>query len=523
LQSKSLEARVIGHRARPLLARDERWNAAHIMLYSMILIGIALRVIQFATGRSFWIDEARLALNVTTRGFAGLLQPLDYDQGAPLVFLLLEKLIMLALGNHDWVFRLLPLACGIASLLLMVKAANLVLRPTGSMIAVGLFAITGPLVYYSSEFKQYSSDVFITLLIFLLVHRCLQPDSEAKLYISLIVVGAIAIWSSHPALFILGGAGLALLLKLITQRPKRWQFWAGALVLVWAANALMLYITLLKPLATSSYLADFWSDHFMPMPPWANLGWLATSFFELFKSPVGLGDTPAVVTGMALFCVGCVYFIIYQKRTAIVFLTPFVLALIASGLKVYPFDGRLLLFCVPIVLLVIGAAIDWLCALTSKWKVGITSALCCVLAILLLYRPMYLAIDNVKNPNMKEHIKPLMAYLSQHLQPDDVIYVYYDAFPAYAYYAPQYGLGQKAYLVGIKSRHDPSLYLNDLQKLAASRTWFVFSHNCYACDVNEEAYYIAYLDKVATLLDTYSAPGGASAYLYQLAPVSSSP
>ena len=37
-----------------------------------------------------------------------MFQPLDYDQGAPIGFLLVEKLFNLILGKHEFALRLFP-------------------------------------------------------------------------------------------------------------------------------------------------------------------------------------------------------------------------------------------------------------------------------------------------------------------------------------------------------------------------------------------------------------------------------
>jgi len=38
----------------------------------ILLVGFILRMRQYLTGRSLWIDEAMLALNIVNRNFAGL-------------------------------------------------------------------------------------------------------------------------------------------------------------------------------------------------------------------------------------------------------------------------------------------------------------------------------------------------------------------------------------------------------------------------------------------------------------------
>jgi asparagine N-glycosylation enzyme membrane subunit Stt3 len=57
-----------------------------------------------------------LALNIVNRGFADLFKPLEYDQGAPIGFLLVEKIFNLFLGRNEYALRLFPLILGLLSL-----------------------------------------------------------------------------------------------------------------------------------------------------------------------------------------------------------------------------------------------------------------------------------------------------------------------------------------------------------------------------------------------------------------------
>src|SRR5512139_456910 len=93
---------------------DLAWEKAAIAL--LFLAGILLRLRQYLTGRSLWMDEAMLALNIVNRSFGELLKPLDYDQGAPLGFLMVEKLFNLLLGRSEYALRLFPLLVGILSI-----------------------------------------------------------------------------------------------------------------------------------------------------------------------------------------------------------------------------------------------------------------------------------------------------------------------------------------------------------------------------------------------------------------------
>ncbi|MBC6474379.1 MAG: hypothetical protein GDA48_17475 [Hormoscilla sp. GM102CHS1] len=71
-----------------------------ILPYLIIAFGVAVRLVQYLSNRSLWADEAVLALNIVNRSYLELLQPLDYDQGAPIGFLMVEKFAVQILGNN---------------------------------------------------------------------------------------------------------------------------------------------------------------------------------------------------------------------------------------------------------------------------------------------------------------------------------------------------------------------------------------------------------------------------------------
>ena len=70
------------------------------LAWIIIGFGILIRLIQYLYNRSLWADEAVLALNIVNRSYLELLQPLDYDQAAPIGFLLVEKLAVQLFGNN---------------------------------------------------------------------------------------------------------------------------------------------------------------------------------------------------------------------------------------------------------------------------------------------------------------------------------------------------------------------------------------------------------------------------------------
>src|SRR5216684_7540728 len=98
--------------------------------WGFVGLGILFRLRQYLFDRSLWLDEADLVLNVIHRSPSELLKPLDYHQGAPLGFLMLEKSAVLGFGNDEMALRLVPFLSGILALILFASVAWRFLAPT---------------------------------------------------------------------------------------------------------------------------------------------------------------------------------------------------------------------------------------------------------------------------------------------------------------------------------------------------------------------------------------------------------
>ena len=142
------------------------------LLLGLVAIGAVLRLWQYFANTGLWLDEVLLASNILHRPTWELLRsPLDYTQVAPKGFLLLEKLASLALGPSDYVLRIVPVFCSLASLFAFWRVVRRLLQGLAAPIALALFATAGPLVIFGSEVKQYSVDVALAVFLLWLLAR----------------------------------------------------------------------------------------------------------------------------------------------------------------------------------------------------------------------------------------------------------------------------------------------------------------------------------------------------------------
>ena len=166
---------------------------ARNLIWGIVGFGITLRIVQYFHNRSLWLDEAMLALNIIDRSFAQLVMPLDYNQGAPIGFLLTEKLFVEIFGRSEYVLRLFPLLCGVISLFLFVNVARHFLELKSLVVATGIFAISYKLIFYSSDVKQYSSDVAIALALYALALHIQATGLNATKSVAFGMIGRVSL------------------------------------------------------------------------------------------------------------------------------------------------------------------------------------------------------------------------------------------------------------------------------------------------------------------------------------------
>lgn len=496
-----------------MLARIRGTDSTRLSAAAAILIsafGIAIRLRVYAAGRSLWYDEAVLALNLVHRSLGDMIPPYDYGQVAPVGFMLLAKSVMLLLGNTDYVLRIIPLLAGVAAVPLTYLLARKWSRGWAPLLALGMFALAPTLIYYSSEVKQYSSDSLATVALLLAGWACSNEDHAPKPVIVLGAVGLLAMWMSHPAVFVLAGVLLTLAVPVLLRRswPQLWRLVVlGAL---FAANFALVYLTSLRLWAGQSGLSDFWQGSFAPLSGPDALAW--------YRQALGDVANPSALSigflALALFLLGMISFGLRSRRLLAMAAAPILIALVASSLHLYPFSGRFLLFTVPIAFIITAEGVEWIRLGVARWNAALGNLVAAACAVAMLIEPAGIALKWIQSPPMRDHIKPALAYLSQHRQPSDVIYLYYMAIPQYRYYAPFYDLEDMPYIDGIASRGHPVAYLADINALVGRpRVWLVFSHVYRSGKLNEQVYFSQHLDQIGTRLDEYYS-SGVTIYLY---------
>lgn len=479
----------------------------NVAIAALALFGVVLRLRQFLTGRSLWVDEAMLALNILQRSFAGLFQqPMEYGQSAPIGYVVSVKAFTLLLGDSEYALRFFSLLAGCAALALTIIIAKQWLDKTEAVIAVALFACAPYLIYYSSEAKQYMGDVLVALLLLFLFLRMIQRQAAARDFLLFGGAGAILLWFSHPSVFVAAAVGLTLFLHYWIDKDRTRLLWTALCGAVWGFSLGVLYFVNLRHLAASELLLDYWQSGFLQL----DSAWFAKIWESLLKDPLSLQANPLII--FIIFVAGIVFLFRRDWRLGAVIVLPLLLSLVASGLHKYSLLGRMLLFAAPLFIVLLASGVNGLAKLVRNQYVA--HGLRVLMAIYLLWGPLTVSWAEFVEPKTREHIKPTMEYLREFRKPGDTIYVYYNTGPAFRFYAPKYGMELEDTIIGADHSADPEAYYAELDELdGRKRVWFIFSHVYELDEFNERDFILAYVDQLGEKVREYRIPA-TTVYLY---------
>ncbi|CAN5206367.1 hypothetical protein BH10PLA2_BH10PLA2_06550 [soil metagenome] len=327
---------------------------------ALILLGLALRCYHYGRNPSVWHDEAALILNVICKSFGELLGPLYFAEAGPPLFLWLERVVRLWLGDGVFALRLLPFAASCIALLLVAFTARRKLPAVAVPIAVLLFACSRSMLWHASEAKPYAVDVALAALLPALSYGFMNAWRLEKRLIFFAIISPIAIALSFPGCFLMGGVALSMLPEVWgSSRKSAWL--SFALLLATTGSAFLLL--LLGPIHAQrcANMESCWVHAFAPwhtprrVPIWALSSFLGMTRYCV--DPVGgVLILPAIFGFVGLWKRG-------QQALVILLVSPIGLAFFAACLKAYPFDAsRVVAFAAPALALGVAEGVTILAA-----------------------------------------------------------------------------------------------------------------------------------------------------------------
>jgi 4-amino-4-deoxy-L-arabinose transferase-like glycosyltransferase len=426
--------RLLGDR---FVARG-RVSAFTIAVFGILVAAATLRIYAYAINPSLSTDEAQLALNITGRPLGQLFSQLDFNQGAPPIYLAASDGAVWLFGDTERSLRVLPFLAAVLATPLFWCLARDVLDSTGSIIALVVFAASSPLMEFAITSKPYSTDVLVGLTLYLLGMRALRSHRRGDI-IAFAAVGAVAVWLSYPAIFFL--TGISVVLTVVLGRDSRARFallgatagWALIFAASYSLARSVLHNLELGLAQASTRPAG--AGGTIPALE-ASLRSAAGAFRYLlgignvYVGGLDLGDV-AALAALAAFAVGFV--LLAREAPAQTALVAAPLAVAAGAIVVgrYPLYPRTLLFVVPALVLF---AVRGIIAIRPRQISILAAPFVAVLAVgvALLVAP---GVKSALEPSHGDGVRPAMDYLAKHQKTRDGVYLYYSLQYSFRYYA----------------------------------------------------------------------------------------
>jgi hypothetical protein len=501
---------IFQHNEKPLFNIKIGGKQSTALFISFLVLGVAARIRYYLADLSLWNDEAALALSLTTRSFADLFRPLDYNQVAPIGFCVAEKFFLSLFGNNEFALRLLPLLTGIVALFLTFQLVKHFFGPIAAILCTAQLAVMKKSIFYATEAKPYASDLAFALALMLLASSLAQNGRYNMRLINLAVLGTIAVWFSFPSIFILVGIGCGLGIFFIRKSHGDKLFILCCIVIFWLLN-LWIHFQFLESNVTNSYLKAFWNDRFMPLPPFSlNDLEFFLGLADVFHEPVWTAFPPLSVL---MFGIGVV---LMWRKNNMLFLwitIPIILNLIASALQKYPFGDRLLHYGVISLYLPIVTCMLWLWSLGQKYRW--VKFLAGVLIVANLAEPSVNLIKHLVIPKKREQVRQVMEYIAKHPNADKPIFVHQWSMITFSYYQNRLGLNKNEVIISeVQGPQTLDQIESDLSKLENRQlVWMLFGHGSHRGRVNIADRFLDSAQAIGNLIEKY-ADVGAAAYLF---------
>jgi hypothetical protein len=441
-----------------------------LMLLAVLGVAVLFRLWDLGE-RNLWTDEAWVALAALAPSPG---EALTLGRSTPPFYILSLWVLAQVFGGSEAVLRSLSFGFGVGAVVLFWFAVRRLVPPATSLVGLTLVAVSPILVYFSKELKQYSGDAFFAVLVVWLAERFTdRPDNSA--WFSLALMGSVALGFSHGAVFVLPAVLGALWLEIPQPQRLRVVGLGGFWVVAVAAFFVLFYRRQVDPELVAYWAGDF--PDFSGLSPF--LLWLGGAlgryfhyFFHYFFS-----TSWGWLWGAGFVALGLVALTRKGPRRLLIYWGgPLLLALVAAALHRYPFMGhfngsRLLLFSAPWLYLIAAVGLttvfSWLWHQPQRWLAPLLAVL-----ILITTQPLALVQENLHPQANRQELKPITTFLSSHLLPGDLVYVYYHAIFPFKYYFR----GNLDKVIWAKKCVETNLSLPTSGSEPPPRVWLVAAH-----------------------------------------------
>ncbi len=437
----------------------------HLAIILIFCLGIFLRLKTYLYNISFWYDEAALALNIMDRGFSGFFRYLDYIQCAPPLFMIFSKIATNIFGTKEWVFRLLPLIFGIASMFAFYYLSKDILNKKWSiLIANFLFAVNFQLIYYCQEFKQYSLEVLVTILAIYFVKKINLKTLNSIKCLCLGIIFFVLFLLSMTAPFILAAYMLYIAYKNKKTVIKQW-FCIVIPFIFLLTPYYLFYLWPSKALMVREF-SNMWSSGYLNLN-FESIRTLAAEFFQFTFQP-----NSTALLSLILCAAGSILVFKDKRPTGAIILLILIIAITASFLHIYPIYIRLGLYLIPLLILLCVKPLDICNINIYSARIRIYSFVVIFMFLFCFRNYNFNYFINFFNPMIfhQSLSRQMMEIIKDNLDENDIVVYDGESLPAYFYYLRYFNINHK------NSIDISSKAFSEFKSLYGSYVWFYCTH-----------------------------------------------
>lgn len=387
--------------------------------------------------------------------------------------------------GREWALRLPAAMAVLACAVLLMRQARTMIDAKSALIT-GLIVVSHPLLMaHAREMKEFTLEAMFVAGVFCAGWRAFESPSRSRL-LAFLGVGLLGLGFTFTSSLALVAWWPILALGVVRHaeqvREARVNFAAMSLVLLaagvawfsWLANFderetyVNYYYTQIEPSWPAAYSLSVFSVWLIEKLYGTLLYTLGvTPVWEPLKGLLGSFGLLAMVAGIAKCSRRAPSLVV---AAALLML----LTIIAAASRHWPIGNvRQVTFLVPVVALLVGLGVSDL-ARRVGWRSPVSWL---ILTVCVLVPAGRAAKASMQSTPCFEHIRPVVAYVSENARPGDAIVVYYGAADAFQYY---WRRSDCTIVEQPRSDRDrPDLFLGRVSRALAThqRAWFVSAHD----------------------------------------------
>ncbi len=433
-----------------------------MLLILIFIVAIFLRVKVYFANSSMWLDECSLAMNLLNNKFIGTL---ENGQVSPTLFLLFSKLSVLIFGVSEFAIRLVPFLCSIFSIFAFYFLSRIFFKKNYSiLIANFLFAINYQLIYYAQEFKQYSCDVFIAILLLIFINKIDFEELNIQKSFLFGAFFSLIFWVSFTSIFIFVAFFGVFLFRCFRKYKD-----LIAMLTPFVLNIILYYTINLRE--SFNYISNysFWKEGFINLN-FSNFLYIIVENINYFFYPCKF-----VLFALILIIIGLLLIFRENKNKFFFILLPVLVLIISSYMHIYPFQQRVVLFLIPILLILILKPLD---ILNVRKKISFV-----VIGLLFsVYFSAYFSLNYYKQIGGREFYKltdcrSITKLLSSLIKSNENLVLSPSSKSPFDFYSKIYPCNYSKKIVGRMPLYNKDFYLKNLDIFPKGKYWFYIAHD----------------------------------------------